>query len=85
MQDSTTTLVRLLLDNWIVTVVLIFFTAWLLGSIVEEIGKCARHRRDAELKRDLAERGLSVDEIERLVAANSAGARKETVVTGDLA
>jgi hypothetical protein len=53
----------------VVVVVLIVFTTWLLGSVVEEIRKYACHRKDNELKRELVERGLSGEEIERVVQA----------------
>jgi hypothetical protein len=66
-----------LFDNWIVMIVMIFFTAWLLGTTVEEIRKYACHRKDVELKRDMVDRGLSADEIERIVAAKT-GADKQT-------
>lgn len=68
---------RLLFDNWVVLVVLIFFTAWLLGTTVGEIRKYACHRKDVELKRDLADRGLSAEEIERIVAVNSSATNEQ--------
>ena len=60
---------RTLCDSRVVMIVLIFFTAWLLGSIVEELRKYACHRKDVELKRDLADRGMSADEIATLMRA----------------
>jgi hypothetical protein len=57
--------------NMIVLVVLISG----LGSAVKTIAKQTRgyacHRVDMNLKRELVERGLSADEIERIVAAKS--------------
>jgi hypothetical protein len=69
--------VQLLFQNWIVLVVLIFFTAWLLGTTVGEIRKYACHRKDVELKRDLADRGMSAEEIERIVAVNSSATNEQ--------
>jgi hypothetical protein len=64
-------LLRTLFEHGFVLVALIFFTAWLLGTTVGEIRKYACHRKDVELKRDLADRGLSAEEIERIIAVNS--------------
>jgi hypothetical protein len=69
-----------LVDNWFVMIALIFFTAWLIGHIVEELRKYACHRNDVELKRDLVDRGLSAEDIERIVAAKSAPAKGKTKV-----
>jgi hypothetical protein len=63
--------VETLLSNWIVLIVLICVGASLLTSIAKQIRKYGCHRQEIELKRDLVERGLSVDEIERIVAAGS--------------
>jgi hypothetical protein len=60
-----------LFEHGFVLVALIFFTAWFLATLVGEIRKYACHRKDVELKRDLADRGLSAEEIERIVAVNS--------------
>ena len=70
-------------------IVLIFFMAWLIGHIVEEMRKYACHCKDVELKRDLVDRGLSAEEIERIVAAQgrpTIGEEKdERIVAGELA
>ena len=55
--------------NMIVLVVLITCTTGAFTSLFKQIRKYGCHRRDVDLKRDLVERGLSVDEIERIVAA----------------
>jgi hypothetical protein len=57
--------------NMIVLVVLIFCTTGVVTSIFTQIRKYACHRRDIDLKRELVERGLAVDEIERIVAAKA--------------
>jgi hypothetical protein len=55
----------------IVLVVLIGSAFGLVGTIAAQIRKFATHRADVQLKRELVERGLSVEEIERVVAAKS--------------
>jgi hypothetical protein len=57
--------------NMIVLVVLITCTTGVFTSLFKQIRKYGCYRRDIDLKRDLVERGLSVDEIERIVAAKS--------------
>lgn len=57
--------------NMIVLVVLIFCTTGVFTSMFKQIRKYACHRRDADLKRELVERGLGIDEIERIIAAKA--------------
>jgi hypothetical protein len=64
--------------NMIVLVVLIFCTTGVITSFFKQIRKYACYRRDIDLKRELVERGLSVDEIERIVAAKGTAASKES-------
>jgi hypothetical protein len=64
--------------NMIVLVTLIFCATGVLTSIFKQIRKYACYRRDIDLKRELVERGLSVDEIERIVAAKGSAAIKES-------
>jgi hypothetical protein len=61
--------------NMIVLVVLITCTTGVFTSMFKQIRKYGCHRRDVDLKRDLVERGLSVDEIERIVAAKGKASR----------
>ncbi len=58
---------------WHMVIIVVFLTtvAGLIGSLAKQIRKYACHRRETELKSDLVARGLSVDEIERVVAAKS--------------
>jgi hypothetical protein len=63
--------------NMFVLVTLIFCATGVITSFFKQIRKYACYRRDIDLKRELVERGLSVDEIERIVAAKGAGASKE--------
>ncbi len=57
--------------NMIVLVVLITSIAGAVGTIATQIRKYVSHRHELELKRDLVSRGLSVEEIERVLAAKS--------------
>ena len=54
--------------NMIVLVVLISCAAGIVTTLLKEIRKFACHRQELNLKRDLVERGLSIDEIERVMA-----------------
>ena len=49
----------------------------MVGIVSAELSKYARHRLDADLKRDLVERGMSAEEIERILEADASGARKK--------
>ena len=55
--------------NMIVLVVLIGSVAGVLTGIVAQIRKYGCHRQDLDFKRELVERGLTADEIERIVRA----------------
>jgi hypothetical protein len=55
--------------NMIVLIVLIVATAGVVGTIVKQVRKYACHRQELEFKRELLDRGLPVDEIERIVRA----------------
>ena len=69
---------RTLFGNWIVAIVLICVVASVITSIAKQIRKYACHRNEVVLKRDLVERGLSVDEIERIVAAKGSVTNKDS-------
>lgn len=69
---------RILFANWIVMIVLICVAASLITSIAKQIRKYGCHRSEVELKRDLVERGLSVEEIERIVAAKGTATSKDS-------
>jgi hypothetical protein len=58
--------------NMIVLVVLISCAAGIVTTLFKELRKFACHRQELNLKRDLVERGLSVEEIERVIAAKKA-------------
>jgi hypothetical protein len=57
--------------NMIVLVMLISCVASVIKVIAKQSRAYASHRAEMNLKRDLVERGLSVDEIERIIAARS--------------
>jgi hypothetical protein len=79
MEDSATHWVKLLLSNWIVLIVLICVLSGVVTSFFKQVRKYVSHRHELEFKRDLVERGLSVEEIERIVAAKSSNTSKDTV------
>jgi hypothetical protein len=58
----------------IVLVVLIGSVLGVIGTIAAQIRIYATHRADVHLKRELVERGLSAEEIERVVGAKSPAA-----------
>ena len=62
-------ILKTLLDNWIAALVLFGCVTGLLTSIATELRKYGSHRHELDLKRELVERGLSVEEIERIIAA----------------
>ena len=51
-----------LLGSFLVAIIVVVFTTW---------AHLERHRADVELKRDMIARGMSADEIERVLAAKS--------------
>jgi len=59
----------------IVMVVLIGSLVGVISTIASQIRLYATHRADANLKREMVERGLSAEEIERIIAAKSPGGR----------
>jgi cell division protein FtsL len=58
--------------NMFVLVTLIGCSASAIGVIATQTRKYFCHRHEIELKRDLVARGLSVEEIERVIAAKPA-------------
>jgi hypothetical protein len=57
--------------NVFVLVCLILSVAGVISSLFKQVRKYTCHRQELDFKRELVERGLSVDEIERIVAAKS--------------
>jgi hypothetical protein len=60
--------------NMVILVVLIGSIAGVIGTIATQVRKFASHRADIQLKRELVERGLTAEEIERIVAVGSPAA-----------
>jgi hypothetical protein len=58
-------------DNVALLVPLAFITIAFLAVVVKEVRKYASHRHELDAKRDMVERGLSVEEIERVIAAKT--------------
>jgi hypothetical protein len=69
---------EMLLNNWIAVLILGSVLAGVITSIAKQIRKYGCFRQEVELKRELVERGLSVEEIERLVAAKSTVTSKDS-------
>jgi hypothetical protein len=57
--------------NMVVMVVLIGGLAGIVKTVATQIRMYGCHRQDTEFKRDMVDRGLSADEIERILAAGS--------------
>lgn len=55
--------------NMIVLIVLFGSLAGVLTGIAAQIRKYGSHRHDIEFKRELVDRGLSAEEIERIIKA----------------
>ena len=55
----------------IVLVVFIGSMVGVISTIASQIRLYATHRADVNLKREMVERGLSAEEIERIIAAKS--------------
>ena len=57
--------------NMIVLIVLFGSVAGVLTGIATQIRKYGCHRQDVDFKRELVDRGLSADEIERIIKAQA--------------
>jgi hypothetical protein len=57
--------------NMIVLIVLITCVTGAISSIATQLRKYGCHRQDTEFKRELVDRGMSAEEIERIVTARS--------------
>jgi hypothetical protein len=66
--------------NMIVLIFLIIAVSGVIASLFKQIRKYACHQREIELKRELVDRGLSVDEIERIVAAKGSATSRDSEV-----
>jgi hypothetical protein len=59
--------------KFFVVIALILCVAVVVITIVVQLGMLSTHRAELEFKRDLVERGLSVDDIERILSAKPVG------------
>ena len=55
--------------NLVAVIVIVVMGTGVITSVAREIGKYAAHRESVEIIRELAERGMSGDEIERVLRA----------------
>ncbi len=55
----------------IVLVCLFFSLAGIVNTVAKQIRRYACHRQELDLKRELLDRGMGVEEIERVVQASS--------------
>jgi hypothetical protein len=58
--------------NMIVLIVLIITAGSAFSAVVGQVRKYFTHRQELEFKRELLDRGMSAEEIERLVRVQSA-------------
>jgi hypothetical protein len=55
--------------NMVVIIVMMSVGAGVITTLITQIRKYAGHRQELEFKREMLDRGLSVDEIEKIVQA----------------
>lgn len=55
--------------NFVVILMMVMCGAGIVTSLFKQIRKFACHRQELEFKREMVDRGMSVEEIERLVQA----------------
>jgi hypothetical protein len=65
--------------NMVVVIVAIVFASGIITSIGTQIRKYACLRHELEFKRELLDRGMTADEIERIVKAQSAERVQESI------
>jgi hypothetical protein len=61
--------------NMVVMIVLISCAAAVVKFIAMEARRYGCHRQDIDFKREMVDRGLSAEEIERILAAGSSNAK----------
>ena len=61
--------------NMIAFIALVFAVAGVLSSLAKQVRKYLSHRQELEFKRELLDRGLAIDEIERVVASQQQSTR----------
>jgi hypothetical protein len=65
--------------NMVVFLMLIGGIVAIISTLAKQIRKFACHRAETNLKRDLVDRGLSVEEIERVIAARSPAMKQSDI------
>ncbi len=61
--------------DMVVLIVLIGSVAGVIGTIAKQVRKYLCHRAELELKREMLDRGMKSQEIERVMQAKMAGAK----------
>lgn len=56
--------------NMIVMICLIFAFSSVIGVIVDQVRKYLCHRQDLDFKREMLDRGMSAEEIDRVIRAD---------------
>lgn len=62
--------------NMVIVVVFIGAVGGVIGTISKEIRKFATHRSDLEMKREMLDRGLGVEEIDQVLRAGDGRSKK---------
>lgn len=71
-------IIELLLRNWLVVLILGGAATGVITSLAKQLRKYGCFRQEIALKRELVDRGLTVEEIERVIAAKSTITAKES-------
>ena len=66
--------------NMVVFIVLIGSVAGVIGAIAKEVRKFLCHRDEMELKREMLDRGMESEEIDRVMRAKPAGKQEPSHV-----
>lgn len=56
--------------NFVLLLMLVIFGAGIITSLMKQIRKYATHRQELSFKREMIDRGMTVEEVERLVQAH---------------
>jgi hypothetical protein len=62
-----------MLTDPFVIIVIAALACFLLLALITEVRKYGTRRYELDIKRDMVERGMSAEEIERVIAAKSPG------------
>ena len=63
--------------NMVVLVMLIVMIAGIVKTVIKETRKYLCHRQDLDLKRELLDRGMGAEDIDRVVRSRGAGAESK--------